>query len=187
MNLIYFIYTLFHRIKNKIYSSIALSTIKNKGKNCKVGRNLRIYNPDFIKLKNKVSIGNFAWLNVKPKDNSEYSLIIGENVYIGSNVQINAWESVIIDDDCLISDRVYISDANHNSSELNLPIKEQGDSFIKAVFIGSGSWIGINVCILPGVNIGKGVIVGANSVVSKDIPDYAVVGGVPAKIIKFRN
>lgn len=187
MNLLNYIYSFFQRIKNKIYSEICLSSINNKGKNCKLGRNSRIYNPEFIKLKNKVIIGNFAWLNAKPNDNSDFSLIIGENVYIGSNVQINAWESVIIDDDCLISDRVYISDADHNSSEINIPIKEQGDSFIKGVFIGSGSWIGINVCILPGVNIGKGVIVSANSLVSKDIPDYAVVGGVPAKIIKYRN
>ena len=78
--------------------------------------------------------------------------------------------SVIIDD-CLISDRTNKSKANHNSSEINIPIKDQGDSFIKKYYIGSSSWIGINLCIFPSVNIGEGVIVGANSFFTKYIPD----------------
>ena len=66
----------------------------------------------------------------------------------------------------------------------NIPIIDQGTGFSGAVHIKTGSWIGIGACILPGVVIGKHAIVAANSVVTKDVPDFTVVGGVPAKIIK---
>lgn len=62
---------------------------------------------------------------------------------------------------------------------------KQGGNF-KSVTIGNDVWIGMNTLILPGVHIGNGVIIGAGAVVTKDIPDYVVVGGVPAKIIKNR-
>lgn len=53
--------------------------------------------------------------------------------------------------------------------------------------IGNDVWIGTNAVIMPGITVGNGVIIGAGAVVTKDVPDYAVVGGIPAKIIKFRN
>ena len=180
------IFRFLRKIKNHLYSIIYLSTLINKGKNCSIGRYVKLFNPEYINFKNNVKIGDFVWLNVKPNKNN-FSLEIGENVYIGSYVQINAWASVTIENDCLISDRVYISDADHITKNIDEPIKNQGDMFISKVIIGEGSWIGINACILPGVKIGKGVIIAANSLVNKDIPDFAVVGGVPAKIIKFRN
>ena len=181
------IYLFIRKVKNYILSYLSLSIIKNKGINCRVGRYVKLFNPDFIKLENNVSIGDFAWLNVKANKNKNFSLKIGKNVYIGSNVQINAWSSVEIENNCLISDRVYISDADHISSNINKPINTQGDRFIGRVLIGEGSWIGINVCILPGVRVGKGAIISANSLVNRDVPDFAIVGGIPARIIKFRK
>lgn len=66
-------------------------------------------------------------------------------------------------------------------------MNKQGFSEEKPVFIGNDVWIGGHVIILPGVNVGNGSIIGAGSVVTRDVPDYAIVGGNPAQIIKFRN
>lgn len=75
--------------------------------------------------------------------------------------------------------------STHNSNRRDIPIREQG-MFRAPVRIGTDVWIGARVIILPGVTIGNGAIIGANSVVSKDIPPNTIVGGVPAKFIKER-
>jgi acetyltransferase-like isoleucine patch superfamily enzyme len=124
-------------------------------------------------------------LNAKDdRGDGSQTLIIGDGTYIGRLVQINAWRSVAIGSNVLIADRVFISDADHNFTDTNIPIRLQGDSFIGAVTLKDGCWIGIGAVILPGVTIGRNAVVAANAVVTKDVPDCVVVGGIPAKIIK---
>lgn len=82
---------------------------------------------------------------------------------------------------------VIIYTSNHETSRWDIPMRGQGATPKEKVTIGDDVWIGARVIILPGVTIGKGVILAAGAVVTKDIPDYAVVGGIPGKIIKFRN
>ena len=76
---------------------------------------------------------------------------------------------------------------NHETSDVNTPMCKQGTRKEQPVYIGNDVWIGSRVTILPGVKIGNGVVIGACSVVTKDVPDYAVIGGNPAKIIKMRK
>jgi maltose O-acetyltransferase len=76
----------------------------------------------------------------------------------------------------------------HNFERIDIPILKQGNSGKTPLKIDDDVWIGVRVIVLPGCkHIGKGVIIGAGAVVTKDIPDYAIVGGNPAKIIKMRN
>ena len=75
---------------------------------------------------------------------------------------------------------------NHKFSDTAVPMNQQGFSEAKEVVIGDDVWIGGRVIILPGVKIGSGAVIGAGAVVTKDVPDRAVVGGNPAKIIKYR-
>lgn len=117
-------------------------------------------------------------------------LIIGRNCKIGDNVHIVANEKVIIGDNCLIASKVFISDTSHgdysnisSDSSPDVPPDER-NLYTKPVKIGSNVWIGENVCILLGVSIGDGCIIGANSVVNKNIPTDCIVVGVPAKVIK---
>jgi acetyltransferase-like isoleucine patch superfamily enzyme len=112
------------------------------------------------------------------------SLRIGDGTYIGSFCQINAWESVTIEENVLIGDFVLITDCDHNFDNAEVPIMHQGDKFKGKVHIKSGAWIGRNAVIMPGVTIGHNAVVGANSVVTKDVLDNTVVGGVPARLIK---
>lgn len=74
----------------------------------------------------------------------------------------------------------------HNIERTDIPMGQQGMR-ISEVVIGNDVWIGMRVIIMPGVKIGNGVVIGAGAVVTKDVPDFAIVGGVPAKVIKFRK
>lgn len=113
-------------------------------------------------------------------------LIIGENVGIAANAFIAMRGTITIGDNTIFGPGVSIHAENHNFSDLNKPIRKQGATR-KEVTIGKDCWIGSKAVILDGVNIGNHVIVAAGAVVTKDVPDYAIVGGVPAKIIKQRK
>lgn len=82
---------------------------------------------------------------------------------------------------------VMILTSNHKHDRLDVPMNQQGFPCPQKVMIGNDVWIGARVMILPGVRIGDGVIIGAGAIVTKDVPDYAIVGGVPAKILKYRK
>ena len=102
-------------------------------------------------------------------------------------IHINAFQNVYIEKNVLIADRVHISDATHYYDDLDIPIIKQGAGFIAPVKLSEGCWIGVGAVILPGVTIGRNAIIGANAVVTKSIPDFAIAGGVPAKVIKMRE
>jgi acetyltransferase-like isoleucine patch superfamily enzyme len=91
---------------------------------------------------------------------------------------------ITIEDDVLISANVFIGDNIHDYNDKKIPILKQKNLFKGEVLIKSGSFVGINSVILPGVTIGVNSVIGAGSVVTKDVPDYCVVVGNPAKVIK---
>jgi acetyltransferase-like isoleucine patch superfamily enzyme len=93
--------------------------------------------------------------------------------------------SITIEDDVLIGSCVHFYVGNHRFDDPNVPIYYQGHTASKPILVKSGAWIGANVTILPGVTIGNNAVVGAGSIVTKNVPDYAVVGGNPAKVIKM--
>ncbi len=113
-------------------------------------------------------------------------LIIGENVGIAANAFIAMRGKVEIGDNTIFGPNVSIHAENHNFDSLDKPIKLQGATR-KGIKIGQDCWIGSKAVILDGVTIGNHVIVAAGAVVNKDVPDYAIVGGVPAKVIKMRK
>lgn len=155
------------------------------GASSRLGRCAKLNSAQLIWVGNKVTIGEQSWLNAKDdRGDGQSTLFIGDGTYIGRLVQINAWQSVTIGCNVLIADRVFISDADHNFADTRLPIRMQGDSFRGSVFLHDGCWIGIGAVILPGVTIGRNAVVAANAVVTKDVPAYSVVGGIPARVIK---
>ena len=117
-------------------------------------------------------------------------LIVGKHVQINDSVHIAAIESVVIGDHVLIASRVFISDHNHgyyqSQDDLSGPEIPPVDRPLSSrpVRIGNRVWLGEQVCILPGVTVGDGAIVGANSVVTRDIPENTIAAGNPARVIR---
>lgn len=146
----------------------------------------------FIKVSKGFTTGFGCRLEAYPTNN-EKVLLIGRNVQINDYVHITAREKVEIGNNVLIASKIYISDCLHgsysgdeNDSDPNL-LPVERPLFSKPVVIKDNVWLGESVSVLPGVTIGKGSIVGANSVVTKSLPDYVIAVGVPARIIKKYN
>ncbi|WP_353930091.1 acyltransferase [Okeanomitos corallinicola TIOX110] len=112
-------------------------------------------------------------------------IYIGSHTYINRHTFLDAIESVTIGNHCAIGPGCYITDHNHGT-DLNFPPLEQ-PMVSKPTKIGDRVWIGANVTILKGVTIGNDTVVGAGSVVTKDLPEKAIAVGVPAKVIKHRT
>jgi len=110
---------------------------------------------------------------------------LGNNSGIGEGSRL--YGKVLIGDDVMMGPQCWIYTQNHEFSYLDKPMRQQGPQREEPVVIGNDVWIGSRVTILPGVHVGNGVIIGAGAVVSKDVPDYAIVGGNPARILKYRN
>ena len=140
-----------------------------------------------IDIQEDVSVHKYSWWLVSPLTGyGKAKLIIGKRTRIGLYSHIVSTRSVIIGNNVEISPRVYISDNIHGYYDIEIPCRDQQIIQKKDVFIGDDSWLGENVCVI-GVTIGKHCVIGANSVVTHDIPDYSVAVGAPAKVIKRYN
>ena len=144
---------------------------------------MQIDNPQAISIGKKIFISNNAWLAGGKDSNGKDTLIIDDYTRIGHFFHCIALHDVYIGKSVLIADKVFISDASHIYKDIDLPIFAKGMENLRSVSIGDGSWIGENVCIL-GANIGKHSVIGANSVVLQDIPDYCVAVGSPARVVR---
>lgn len=109
---------------------------------------------------------------------------IGDRVTATANLQLIAYQSIVIEDDVLFAANVYVSDGAHATSRGDVPYKYQGLDPVAPVRIGRGSWIGQNVVVLPGVDIGELCVVGSNSVVTRSLPGRSVAVGSPARVVK---
>jgi len=110
---------------------------------------------------------------------------IGDHSGIGIDSRL--YGPVKIGENVMMGPECYIYTYNHRTERTDIPMNQQGYTEERPVIIGNDVWIGSRVTILPGVHIGNGVVIGAASVVTKDIPDYAIAAGNPAKIIKYRK
>jgi len=117
--------------------------------------------------------------------NQNAKIEIGARTTIGYHTFIFASDKIAIGKDCLIAPFVYIVDSNHQIKR-GLPINQQPNE-TNPITIDDGVWIGSNVTILKGVNIGEGAVIATNSVVNKDVPPFEVWGGTPAKKIDERR
>lgn len=151
-----------------------------------------IRNKRFIEIGKGFTTGFGCRVEAYPETKNKV-LFIGENVQMNDYVHITAMENVTIGNNVLMASKIYISDCSHgsysgdnNDSHPDLTPAERS-LFSKPVSIEDNVWLGEFVSVLPGVTIGKGTIVGANSVVSKSLPNYVIAVGSPAKPIKKFN
>lgn len=156
-----------------------------------MGENSNIGYPAVLQDTARTFIGNNTTIlsnsriqNYSSKSNTINGITIGDNCYLGFGLSLLNASSIVIGNSVLIASNVLISSENHGMDpESDIPYMDQGLS-AKDVIIKDGVWIGQNVCILPGVVVGKKTIIGAGSIVTKSIPDYCIAVGNPARVIK---
>ena len=147
------------------------------------GRNLEIQ----ISKRGTVKFGRFVWIGDGTKIRChEGEVEIGRKTVIGQEATISAYKRVLIGEQCVIADRAMFIDFDHGMVEVERPIRLQG-IYKRDVVIGANVWVGYGAAFLRGVTVGDNSVVGTSAVVARDVPANAVVGGVPAHIIRMRE
>jgi len=148
-----------------------------------LGRGLQIQ----IGKRGRVRFGRFVWVGDGTKIRChEGEVIIGDKTVLGQECTISAYKHVRIGEQCVIADRAMFIDFDHGTVEVERTIREQG-IYKRDVDVGSNVWVGYGACILRGVQVGDNAVIGTNAVVTADVPANAVVGGVPAKVLRMRE
>jgi acetyltransferase-like isoleucine patch superfamily enzyme len=141
-----------------------------------------------ISLGNSVTLRKDAWLNVATEDpTGEPVIVLDDNCHIGQGSIISAKNQIYLERDVLVAQQVIMLDHNHTYEDITIPIVHQGITGNGKIRIGQGSWIGRGaaiICPRGHLTIGRNCVVAVNSVVTRSIPDYSVVFGAPATIIK---
>lgn len=182
MNACYII-ELIDRIKSKILVSLIKREFYHYGKKSNIQFPFRLTNPRSISIGKECFVGRGSWFEAIG-EGTEPKIVIGNNVSFSGGCTITASKRVEIEDGSLIAKNVHISDHSHSYSDITRNIKDQGITPADPVLIRKGSWLGQGVVVCPGVSIGKNSVIGANSVVTRSIPDNSVAVGSPAKVIK---
>ena len=153
-----------------------------KGTICKSNVEFKLCDNALVVFGDHCIILNYTFFSLtKP----EPKLIIGNNVLIGRNNIIAVKKSITIGDYTRIGSYVQIIDHDHGTGKNDLIMNQE--AIIEPVVIGNDVWIGVGARILKGVTVGDHAVIGSNAVVTKNVPRYAIVGGIPAKIIKYRG
>ncbi len=132
-------------------------------------------------------IGRWAWVGHGSKIRvHEGEVSIGAKTVMGQECTISAFQHVSIGRECIVADRVMLIDFDHGVTEVERPIRLQG-IYKRDVCVGHNVWMGYGACVLRGVTVGDNSVIGASAVVARDVPANAVVGGVPAHVIRMRE
>jgi acetyltransferase-like isoleucine patch superfamily enzyme len=181
-----------HGMLNRRYARLLL---RLAGRKLRLGRRLRLDGPAFIGPGCSLEVGRHAtlelgrwsWVGHGCKLRAhEGDISIGAKTVLGQECTISAFQHVSIGRECVIADRVMMIDFDHGMVEVERPIRLQG-IYKRDVRVGHNVWIGYGACILRGVTIGDNAVIGTGAVVTADVPANAVVGGVPARVIRMRE
>jgi len=174
------------RLGAKAFTLLSRGDFRRLGPRSTLSLPIRLHGAEHIAIGARVFVGPSSWLEVLAPDEgrSQPAIQIGDGTSIAGFCTITARRSVVIEPNVLIARYAYISDHTHAHAAQDLPIKEQGIADIAPVRIGEGAWLGQNVVVCPGVTIGRNAVIGANSVVKTDVPDFCVAVGAPARVVR---
>lgn len=180
-----FFYRAQYRLRCKCFSLLAAGAFGGFGRRTALMLPIQLSGESRMVLGDCVYVGAGSWLQTLSDGRSNTTAItIGSGTSIAGACVISAAESITLEEDVLLARNVYISDHIHRYDDIGKPILNQGITKILPVLIKRGAWLGQNVVVCPGVTIGQGAVIGANSVVNRDIPAFTLAAGVPAKVIR---
>jgi len=134
-----------------------------------------------------VELGRWSWIGHGCKIRAHEGRVeIGAKTVLGQECTISAFQRVAIGRECIVADRVMLIDFDHGAVEVERPVRLQG-IYKRDVKVGHNVWIGYGACVLRGVTVGDNAILGTSAVVTDDVPPNAVVGGVPARVLRMRE
>jgi acetyltransferase-like isoleucine patch superfamily enzyme len=134
-----------------------------------------------------LQLGRWSWIGHRSKIRChEGSVSFGAKSVMGQECTISAFQHISIGRECVIADRVMLIDFDHGVVDVEKPIRLQG-IYKRDVRVGNNVWIGYGACVLRGITVGDNAVIGANAVVTHNVPANAVVGGVPARLIRMRE
>jgi len=139
-----------------------------------------------LRTKGKFIVGAGCVLDRCLTVESHGAIVLGDRTVLGHHVTLAAHDSVLVGQDCLIAELVSIRDHDHRFTDPERPVRTQGMQ-VSRVRIGNDVWIGAKATITRGVTIGDHAVVGANAVVTHDVPAWAVVVGIPAQVLRYRE
>jgi acetyltransferase-like isoleucine patch superfamily enzyme len=135
----------------------------------------------------RIELGRWSWIGHGTKLRCHEGVIsIGAKSVLGQECTVSAYQHVSIGRECVIADRVMLIDFDHGAVDVDRPIRLQG-IYKRDVRIGNNVWIGYGACVLRGVTVGDNAVIGTNAVVTRDVPDNAIVAGVPARVVRMRK
>lgn len=181
---------IFNKLSRLLVQNKRRKTFGSFGHNVTLMKPFMVTRPEHIYIEDNVFIRDYARIEAITTDginNFKPTIIIRKGTHIEQYFHLGCCTHVEICENVLIAGRVYISDHNHEFSDVNRPILAQGVKPGGKVVIKENAWLGEGCAILPGVTVGKNSIIGTNSVVTHDIPDYSIAVGIPAKVIKTYN
>ncbi len=135
----------------------------------------------------RVVLGRWSWIGHGCKIRAhEGEVVIGAKTVLGQECTISAFQHVSIGRECVVADRVMMIDFDHAIVDVERTIRQQG-IYKRDVRVGHNCWVGYGACVLRGVSIGDNCVVGTSAVVTHDVPDNAVVAGIPARVLRMRE
>jgi serine acetyltransferase len=175
------LYTQMRNARNKLFSWSMRASFMSFGPKSTIQMPVVVHGSRRIAIGADVFLGADSWLNVL----GEQALLeIGDGTRISGHCVISAVDHVRLGRHVLLGRNVFITDHNHGTTEPNTPIGDQDLQSIALVYIEDNVWLGQHSVILPGVRVGRGAVVGANSVVLDDVPPRSVVVGAPARVVR---
>ena len=184
-----------HRMLTRLHAVHVLRLVRARARAARRRSDVRLHGMSFLgrgveltapRGSGRLIVGPWCWIGDGVALRSHVGRVtIGAKSVIGGGTTINSYLDVTIGDGALFADDVHITDFDHRTERLDLPIKDQG-IVTSPVRIGPDVWLGRGVTVLRGVDIGRGSVVGAHSVVTRDIPPYSIAVGAPARVVRSR-
>ncbi len=184
-----------HRMVTRMHALHALRLLRARIRSARRRADVHLHGMSFLGHRieltaplgeGRVIVGPWCWIGDGVALRSHRGRVtVGAKVVIGGGTTINSHLDVSIGDGTLIAEGVHITDFDHRTERVDVPIKDQG-IVVAPVRIGPDVWLGRGVTVLKGVDIGRGSVIGAHAVVTRDIPPFSVAVGVPARVVRSR-